>query len=194
MTMELPDAETVRCGCKINIFLKILGRRNDGYHELSTLFWPMPEPHDELKITWGGEGITVLCGEAGIDPRSNTLTKAYGLYSAAKGRAPGCTVRLIKGVPSGAGLGGGSADAAALLLRLNAVASGPLNEEEMLRIAASVGADVPFFLQSEPCFAEGVVEKLIPFKGPARRGYFLLVCPDVKVSTANAYSLWDAAQ
>ncbi|MBO4317180.1 MAG: 4-(cytidine 5'-diphospho)-2-C-methyl-D-erythritol kinase [Mailhella sp.] len=187
-------SEIVKSGCKINIYLKILGKRSDGYHELDTLFWPLPDPHDELEITWAGKGITVLCGRDGIDPNDNTLTRAYALYTSASGHAPGCIVHLAKGVPSGAGLGGGSADAAALLLKLNEYAPRPLDEEAMLAVASGVGADVPFFLRAEPCFAEGTGERLKPFRGHARKGFLVIVCPDVKVSTAKAYSLWDAAQ
>ncbi len=105
--------ERLRSGCKINIFLRLLGRRPDGYHELFSLFLPLNAPFDEMIIRDGRkEGIHLSCDVPGIDAGNNTVTKAWRLYGEASGFAPALEVRLVKGVPHGAGLGGGSADAA----------------------------------------------------------------------------------
>lgn len=132
-----------------------------------------------------------------IDLRNNTLTKAYELFGEASGFRPALRATLFKGVPSGAGLGGGSADAAALLLWLNAAAAARgLDGPALARVAAAVGADTPFFLLNTPCRGTGAGDRLTPCD-PVRdlglRGYgLLLVCPAVHVSTAWAYAAFDS--
>ncbi len=188
----------LRSGCKINLTLHITGVRPDGMHELDSVFYPLQEPHDVLYITRQHEekGLTVDCGE-GIDPDKNTLTRAYGLYAQETGFAPDLHVRLEKGVPSGAGLGGGSADAATLLQWLDAQNPLPLSEERLSAIAARVGADVPFFLKNMPCRAQGIGERLTPLPelSAALRGMgLLLACPPTHISTPWAYAAWDQHQ
>ncbi len=134
-----------------------------------------------------------------IDLKKNTLTKAYELFSAASGFRPALRATLFKGVPSGAGLGGGSADAAALLLWLNTAAAAcgrGLDQPDLTRVAAAVGADTPFFLSNTPCRGTGAGDRLSPCDpvrefGLAGHG-LLLVCPAVHVSTAWAYAAFDA--
>jgi len=186
--------ETIRTGGKINLFLFITGRRENGYHELATLFVRLPEPQDTLifRPSSHGEGVQVHCDVPGIDPASNTLTKAWRLYAEATGFAPALNVELIKGIPHGAGLGGGSADGAEVLAWLQRHAPEPLCSEKLNEIAARVGADVPFFLQEGPCLAEGIGDKLTPFDPGLNGRYGLLLCPGVHVDTAWAYAAWDA--
>ncbi|MBR5734424.1 MAG: 4-(cytidine 5'-diphospho)-2-C-methyl-D-erythritol kinase [Desulfovibrionaceae bacterium] len=189
------DTYVLRSGCKINLTLHITSVRGDGMHELDSLFWPLDEPHDELTLTVlaPGAGLRVLCGN-GIDPEHNTLTKACRNFADACGFAPDLELTLNKGVPSGAGLGGGSADAAALLLWLNSHAPAPLPAAKLAECAAKIGADVPFFLINKPCRAQGIGERLTPVPELAERmkGWnVLLACPDVHVSTPWAYGAWD---
>ena len=101
--------ETVYAGAKINLFLFITGRLPNGYHELSTLFLPVSQPKDTLIFSPAdrSSGIRVRCDVEGIDLERNTLTRAYELYAQASGFAPAVDVELIKGIPHGAGLGGG---------------------------------------------------------------------------------------
>ncbi len=197
MPGQTPPAE-LRAGCKINLFLDILERLENGYHTLRTLFIPLPEPADTLICLPREQEFTVRCETPGIDPLRNTLTKAYQLYAEASGFAPGLLVELKKGIPHGAGLGGGSADAAALLRYLQQHA-GPaaLSEAALNALAGRVGADVPFFLQDRPALAEGIGERLssvdwaeLPVSGMT----LVLVCPDLRVSTAWAYTAWDEAE
>lgn len=198
----------LRVGCKINLYLRVGGRLPNGYHELETLFVPLSEPHDTLEVfrgddapgashgeAQGRQGIRVEFSVPGIDPERNTLTKAYAWHTARTGFAPALAVRVQKGIPHGAGLGGGSADAAALLRYLQQEASkaghAPLAREELLEGSAVVGADVPFFLLDGAAKATGVGEKLVPVPNPCA-GYFLvLVCPNVPVSTAWAFAALD---
>lgn len=204
-----PPVAVLRAGCKINLYLRVGNRLPNGYHELETLFVPLDEPHDTLEVFRGGgntagaspgeaqgrQGIRVEFSAPGIDPERNTLTKAYAWYAARTGFAPALAVRVKKGIPHGAGLGGGSADAAALLryLQEEAPKAGctPLAREELLEGSAAVGADVPFFLLDGAAKATGVGEKLVPVPNPCA-GYFLvLVCPDAPVSTAWAFAALD---
>ena len=202
-------AHIIHTGCKINWYLRIGPRRADGYHDLETLFIPLDEPHDELRIilmTGNGptefegasaaSGLRVLCSQAGIDPTHNTLTTAYDLWYKAVGTAPPLELSLIKGVPHGAGLGGGSADAARLLLFLQqwAEKSGhsPLAPQALNALAAKVGADVPFFLLNKPALACGIGEHLLPTANPLAGKHLVLVCPGIEVSTAWAFKALDA--
>ncbi len=191
-------------GCKINLYLRITGRMPNGYHTLESLFFPLPLPCDRIlaEIRPDRPGCFELrCGALGIDPADNTLAKAYRVYGDAlrgKGRSfelPGLEVELVKGVPHGAGLGGGSADAARLLHLLQELAgSEGLEEGELNAVAARVGADVPFFLLNVPALASGIGEKLAPVANPLPGRHLLLACPDVRVNTAWAYAEWDKRQ
>lgn len=204
-----PPVAVLRAGCKINLYLRVGDRLPNGYHELETLFIPLAEPHDTLEVFRGDNGtagashgeaqgrqaIRVEFSMPGIDPERNTLTKAFAWYAAKTGFAPALAVRVKKGIPHGAGLGGGSADAAALLRYLQEEAPkaghAPLAREELLESSAAVGADVPFFLLNGAAKATGVGEKLVPVPNPCA-GYFLvLVCPAVPVSTAWAFAALD---
>ena len=185
------------CGCKVNLGLRITGVREDGYHLLDSLFWPLPEPHDTLEVAArpagsGVPGITVRL-DADFDPADNTLTKAHAAFAAVVADAPGVDVRLTKRIPMGAGLGGGSADAACLLRWLNTQVAQPLDEDALVAVALKVGADCPFFLRNRPCRVQGIGEIVTPYAGPAPADAreLLLVCPDVSVSTVWAYKRHD---
>lgn len=184
----------LRAGCKINLDLYITGIRKNGWHELDSMFVPLPEPHDTLCVSEGlAPGLRVICETSGIDPSDNTLTRAYDLFTAATGFAPSLALRLVKGIPHGAGLGGGSADAAALLRWLNDVAPAPLHEDALRALAARVGADVPFFLLNVPCRATGIGDCLEPWPFQWGGWHLVLVCPPEQVPTPWAYKAFDAA-
>lgn len=191
-------------GCKVNLGLRVTGVRADGYHELDSLFYPLPEPCDHLEIRFSDrEGIVVRCESEGIDPARNTLTKAYAAFARileegpkqpgppAATRLAGLEVTLRKGIPLGAGLGGGSSDAAALLLWLNSRLEQPLPADELTRLALSVGADTPFFLQKAPCRVRGIGEKLSPVTRNFSGLHLVLVCPAIHVSTPWAFARYD---
>lgn len=193
----IPKAPPCRlhAGCKINLGLHITGVRADGYHELDSLFYPLPEPHDTLHIRENAvPGLTLECSRTDIDPRRNTVTRAYAAFSAATDFSPALHVVLEKGIPQGAGLGGGSADAGALLRALNAWAPVPLREAELVNVAAAVGADVPFFLYNRPCRVRGIGERMTPCEPDLSGLHLLLLCPDVHISTPWAYAAWDRRQ
>lgn len=187
-------------GCKINLYLKVGGRRPDGYHELESIFLPLHGPSDTLEITvlppyTSPEGLHVSCDTPGIDPDNNTLTKTYAAHAAATGFRPPLRVFLHKGVPHGAGLGGGSANSAVLLQFLQRLACeegiSPLAPSALNRLAANIGADVPFFLLNRPAYVSGIGEKLQEMENPCQGLHLVLVCPDVRISTAWAFNQLD---
>ena len=105
------ETAALRIGCKVNLTLRITGVRPNGWHELDTVFLPLAEPSDTLRLALRpGGGLALHCAEPGIDPENNTLTKAYRLFAEASGFRPGVEAVLEKGIPHGAGLGGAAAE------------------------------------------------------------------------------------
>ena len=192
-------ATTVRAGCKVNLGLRITGVRPDGYHELDSFFCPLAAPFDLLHFEENARPghISVSCATAGIDPTRNTLTKAHAAYARRTGFAPGVRIHLTKGIPHGAGLGGGSSDAAAVLRWCNERAPQPLASQALAEVALSVGADVPFFLHNVPCRVRGIGERINPCPAPEALPWagcwLLLLCPPEHISTPWAYTAWDTA-
>ncbi|MDR1241525.1 MAG: 4-(cytidine 5'-diphospho)-2-C-methyl-D-erythritol kinase [Deltaproteobacteria bacterium] len=200
MPRQNPEEEAVLySGCKINLYLRITGRLANGYHSLQSFMLPLKNPFDTLRISPGKQpGLTLICAEKYLDVRNNTLQKAYALFRPEAAACPDLKVVLEKNVPAGAGLGGGSADAAALLLfleqDLEKTAGSGLGREKLLEIAAKVGMDVPFFILNQPAWVYGMGEKLLPCALACDKIYLVLVCPDIHVSTAWAYAEWDKMQ
>ncbi|MFW5487876.1 MAG: 4-(cytidine 5'-diphospho)-2-C-methyl-D-erythritol kinase [Desulfovibrio sp.] len=184
---------TLHAPCKVNLYLKITGRRPDGYHDLESLFMPLHTPSDILHVTpVNKEGLELQCPGLDCSTESNLIFKAYEKFRQAAGFAPGLVCRVEKNIPSGAGLGGGSSDAACMLRYLNKGAGcRSLATEALNSLAVSLGADVPFFLQDGPAWACGVGEQLRPVQLELSGKSLLLVCPKEKVATGWAYSAWD---
>lgn len=168
--------------------------REDGFHELETLFYPLDEPADLITISPAptGTGLSIESDIPGLAGGSNTMAGAWAAFAAATGFAPDLKVELKKGIPIGAGLGGGSSDAAALLQYLNDIAgSSALPREELMRTAATVGADVPFFFMHGPARGCGIGDRLAPASVDLAGLVGVLVCPPISVSTTKAYRDWD---
>ncbi len=184
--------EVRTAGCKINLSLRITGVREDGYHTLDSLFWPINTPCDTLEfLPAQHEHLSVSCTTEGIDEHNNTLTKAHAAFLSAGGSVLGAHVNLHKAIPHGAGLGGGSSDAAAVLLWCNAHASKALSEAQLHDVALQVGADVPFFLRNVPSRVRGIGEIIEPCEPVWRNYTYVLICPDIVISTPWAYKMWD---
>lgn len=180
-------------GCKINLGLRIYDRGANGYHDLETFFLPLPWPRDRVLIEKKpGSGLKIECDVPLVG--TNILAKIYELYSAKTGYAPGLCARLQKRVPVGAGLGGGSANAAIFALWLNSTAPNPLSERELSALCRETGADVPFFLLNRPAFGRGEGHVLYPAENMAAGLFVILVCPEIFVSTAAAYAALDRAR
>ncbi len=191
---------TLRPGCKLNLWLRILSRRPDGYHELDTLFYPLAEPSDVLRVVVrpSGLGLRLHCTDPVLATADNLVSRAYRTMLQATGSLPPLDVHLDKRVPMGAGLGGGSADCAAILSCCNELAGERrLPPETLTELATGLGADVPFFLQPHPAHARGIGEVLRPMPWIRERlaGLWLvLACPQVQVSTSWAYQTWDSLE
>lgn len=175
--------------CKVNLLLNILGKRPDGFHELETIMHPV-QYHDRLTFTRADQGIELTCSDASLPVDSRNLVhRAATAFLQAAGCTDGVRIHLEKNIPQAAGLGGGSGNAATALLGLNELFGNPLGTEKLYTLAASLGSDIPFFLQTKPALATGRGEKvtsLEPF--PALSGaVFLLIHPGFGISTPWAY-------
>ena len=153
--------------CKINLGLHVIGKREDGYHNLETVFLPVHELCDELEITPLITHRSSLITQDGIAldnaPEDNLCMKAYRLLQQEFGIPP-VSIRLKKGIPFGAGLGGGSSDAAFTLKMLNEMFALGLSVEQLERYAARLGADCAFFIQNRPAYATGIGDVLEPIE------------------------------
>ena len=174
---------------KINLGLNILQKREDGYHELETVFYPIglkdglefiENKHNKVNFTSSGLLLNV-------DPEENIVVKAYRLLTADHS-LPGLDIHLHKVIPFGAGLGGGSSDAAFLLKGLNDFFELGLTIDQLKRYAVRLGADCSFFLENQPVFASGIGEKLQPIDLNLNGYYIVLVKPPFGVGTKEAYS------
>ncbi len=176
---------------KINLGLNITERRPDGYHNLETVFYPIPL-EDALEITPSTNSsnkFTLYQSGITIDskPEDNLVIKAY-LMLDKKFNLPPVDIHLYKHIPSGAGLGGGSADAAFMLKLLNENFSLGLSIEELECYAAQLGADCAFFIQNQPTFAEGIGNIFSTVSLSLKNYQFVLVKPNVFVSTKAAFA------
>lgn len=182
---------TLRSPCKVNFVLNLLGRRPDGFHELETLFFPVPA-HDELTLEPSDSGITLTCSHPDLPVDASNLVHraatAFLRAAALEGRT-GVRIHLDKRLPLSAGLGAGSANAAVTLLGLNDLLGRPLPVAELDRLAAGLGSDVNFFLQSGPALAFGRGERIEPLPPfTALNGFALLLFhPGFGVATPWAF-------
>jgi 4-diphosphocytidyl-2-C-methyl-D-erythritol kinase len=180
---------------KINLYLKILGRRPDGYHDLYTLMQKVAL-YDELELTLTDvPGIRLLCPDSNLpEDEDNIVFRAAQLFLSKTGiSAQGIQIVLRKRVPLAAGLGGGSSDAAAVLKGLNQLLQVSCTTEELAAMAIQLGADVPFFVYDLPAaWAGGIGERLEPAE-PLRGVTVLLVNPGIAVSTKWAYETFSQA-
>jgi 4-diphosphocytidyl-2-C-methyl-D-erythritol kinase len=181
----------IRAPAKINLFLEVLRRREDGYHELRTLMCCIGL-YDTLKVTFGGTANRIRCDHPDVpDDESNLVFKAAELFNQALSGQAGIdpkhvTVELTKRIPAGAGLGGGSSDAAAMLNLLNDAYKRPFNATQLHHMASALGADVPFFILQKPALACGIGEQLEFYGGLCPWGV-VVVYPGFGISTAQVF-------
>ena len=181
---------------KINLGLNVVEKRPDGYHNLETVFYPVqiedalevypmgpefPSEYDcDLKVT----NITI-----DGDEQRNLVVRAYNLLKADFHTLPRIHVHLYKGIPTQAGMGGGSSDCGFMITLLNQMFNLGLTDQQMIDYAARLGADCAFFILNRPCYAEGIGEKLQPIDLDLKGWYLSLVRPDIPVSTREAFAL-----
>lgn len=179
------------CPAKVNLYLRVEGRRPDGYHEVVTVMQPLTLA-DELTVTLAGEGISLWCDQPDLPQgEENLVWRAARQFLEETGLKQGVRLGLRKRIPVAAGLGGGSSDAAGTLLALNELAEKPLPPGRLRRIASLLGADVPFFLTRGPAVGRGTGTQLsavtlLPY-------WYLLVNPGVPLSTRWVYENLDLA-
>jgi 4-diphosphocytidyl-2-C-methyl-D-erythritol kinase len=173
---------------KINLGLYVVSKRPDGYHNIETVFYPV-ELRDVLEIVPAkGETSFTLSGlpvDGNVD--NNLVMKAFNLLKSDY-HLPETAIYLRKNIPLGAGLGGGSSDAAQMLNLLNSFAGLNLSLNQLEKYAARIGADCPFFIRNKPVFAQGTGNVFTPINLSLQGYYLVLVIPDIPVSTREAYA------
>ena len=169
---------------KLNLFLHVVGRRQDGLHELQTLF-QLLDFGDELAFELTGDGAIVRDGAAQL-PDDDLCVRAARSLQQISGTRLGARIHLTKRIPIGAGLGGGSSDAATVLVALNHLWQTHLTEDVLTELAASLGADVPLFVRGASAWGEGIGERLTPAELPPQ--HFCVVWPEVRVPTEVIFS------
>lgn len=178
---------SIQAPAKLNLRLKVTGRRADGYHELVSLMVPVTL-FDTLELEWASSSeVTLSCqGYPLPADDTNLVMRAARAFQAKSGVREGLSVRLVKRIPVAAGLGGGSSDAAATLMALNGLCGKSLSDADLHTLATQLGADVPFFLEGRPSLARGIGEVLEPLEG-WKGSWYVVVTPPLQVSTRWVY-------
>lgn len=184
-------AASISAQAKLNLALRVLGRDDSGYHPLETLFLRV-DLADQIMVRTDSADRSVTTDRDVGPAEENLAYRAAAAYSAATGWPHGWNIQIVKNIPAGAGLGGGSADAGAVLRALNALSPDPLTSGQLVSIAATLGADVPFMASDSVfAFAEGYGEQLTELAAPPARTVGLAI-PAFGVSSAEAYRWIDA--
>ena len=174
--------------CKINIGLRVVRKREDGYHDLETIFYPVMGLHDELEVVPSSkfefiqEGLAVDC-----KTEDNLIVKCFLNMKAKYPQVGDVRIRFKKNIPFGAGLGGGSSDAAHMAIALNEIFALGLTREQLADEVRPLGADCPFFVYNTPCYAEGIGDKLSPISLDLSGLRLVMIKPNCGVSTREAY-------
>lgn len=179
----------IKCNAKLNLFLKIVGKRDDGYHLLNMINVPI-DIYDEMEIEVK-KGIGSLIQKFSPDisclPEKTTIYKAFCLLKKFLPNDIDIIVNIKKEIPEGSGMGGGSSDSAFFISYLSELYKIKIDDNMLSDIANNVGADVPFFLFNKPAYLDGIGENVNPYKSFPRLS-FLIIKPDFSISTGWAYS------
>ena len=179
----------INANAKLNIYLEVLAKRTDGYHDILSIMVPI-SICDKIYLERKGKGIELECDDPSLpQDKRNLAFQAATLYLNEANIKEGVYIRISKNIPVAAGLGGGSSDAAAVLKGLNML-YGKLSQSDLLKLAKEIGADCPFFLYEGPCLAKGIGDMLEPL--PQKLVYFVLITPPVHVSTAWVYNQYNS--
>ena len=171
---------------KINLFLQITGKRQNRYHDLFTLMCCI-SLYDTISLSFGAKYTTLSCSDPEVpEDESNLAVKAANLFFRTVHKNEGVKIGIEKQIPAAAGLGGGSSNAATVLLGLNRYYGQPLPQNKLMSLGLSIGADVPFFIFRKPATATGIGEKLEPYEG-LKLFQILLVCPKFAILTKEIY-------
>ena len=182
------NALAVRCPAKVNLGLKVLGKRADGFHEIETIFQSI-DLADRMRVELTNDAkVEIVCATPGIPTdATNLCSRAIVAMRKIAGRSLGARITLEKRIPAGAGLGGGSANAAGIIRAVDRALGLALPARTLEKVAASVGSDVPFLLHGGTMVGRGRGEILTPLDA-LRGGFFVVVKPDISIPTAWVYS------
>ena len=184
---------TLQAPAKLNLTLRVLGKRDDGFHEIDSLMVKLPGLADEIEFS-EAEDFAFTCSDPSVpSDEQNLVVKAARAYEAFTGVPCHCSIFLQKNVPHGAGLGGGSSDAAMTLLGLNRIHTEPLTSRALHQIAASLGSDIPFFLSAGASRCTGRGE-IIEAAASLPVLPLLLLKPSFSVQTPDAYRRWSQSR
>ncbi len=186
MIDSIPDWSAWPAPAKLNLFLRIPGRRADGYHLLQTVF-RLLDWGDTIRLRPREDGCIVRHGDsvAGVAEADDLMVRAARLLQEESGTAKGADIAIEKRIPAGGGFGGGSSDAATVLVALDALWGTGLGVERLAALGLQLGADVPVFVRGDNAWAEGVGERLTPVQLPP--AWYLLVDPGVQAPTAGLF-------
>ncbi len=177
---------------KINLTLDILGRREDGYHEMEMLMHAVSLENTVRLTTRDRPGICLSCSNPAVPTGEKNLAyRAAQAFFAAWGHSVGLEIRVEKRVPMEAGMAGGSADAAGVLTGLNRIAGGAFSRQELCQIGLSLGADVPFCIWGGAALVQGIGEKITPLP-PLKQCWLVIAKPPQGMKTANCFAAYDA--
>jgi 4-diphosphocytidyl-2-C-methyl-D-erythritol kinase len=180
------SASVFSAPAKLNLMLHVVGRRDDGYHELQTVF-QLIDLRDRIEITVRDDGlITRPNGPAGVPESEDLVVRAARALQQEAGTSRGAEISVRKAIPMGGGLGGGSSDAATTLLALNRMWQIDFGSEQIVAIGAKLGADVPVFVHGRAAWAEGVGDRLTAVEIPGE-SWFVVIFPGVSVPTAAVF-------
>ena len=179
----------LKAPAKVNRFLHITGQRPDGYHLLQTVF-QLIDLEDHVTLDYRADGAIIRTnGPTNVKPEDDLVIRAAQLLKKATNTPLGCDIHLQKNIPMGAGLGGGSSDAATVLWGLNEMWGTGLTRQELMNLGVQLGADVPFFLLGQNAFAEGIGEILHPIELPETT--LLVIYPKVHIPTVDIFKIPD---
>ena len=183
--MQLPGPDYL-APAKLNLFLHVVGRREDGYHLLQSVF-TLIDRYDRLRFRVRDDGVIRRVNEvAGVPAEQDLAVRAASVLKEASGTSLGADIELEKTIPMGGGLGGGSSDAATVLIALDRLWNTRLGSAALQELALSLGADVPFFVFGQPAWADGIGERLRPVELPGL--WYLVLTPGVHVPTQAIFT------
>ena len=169
---------------KLNLNLRVISKRFDGYHNLETTF-QLIDLFDEITFKKSNESFSISCDGLKIEPENNLIFKSFNAIKKYCEIDEGIRIHLKKNIPVGAGLGGGSSNAATTLIALNKIWGLDLSREELAKIGKPIGADIPIFIYGKNAIAEGIGDVFLDVE--LKKNKFLLICPNIEVSTSEMF-------
>ena len=169
---------------KLNLNLRVISKRIDGYHNLETTF-QLIDLFDEITFEKSNESFSISCDGLKIEPENNLIFKSFNAIKKYCEIDEGIRIHLKKNIPVGAGLGGGSSNAATTLIALNKIWGLDLSREELAKIGKPIGADIPIFIHGKNAIAKGIGDVFLDVE--LKKNKFLLICPNIEVSTSEMF-------